>query len=1033
MSGIVPLVSGRKPAPYTVRDGGFYIQNGPQCYNRALYGAVRDGSRFSVFAGDVPEWMLYQSGGAGYVFLGTVEGERFIPLAEFRKYDLWYGGGQAVSRVEDPVHGSLEIRPLPGADSACMLLKVTGIRLPAGNRLCVVYGGVDRMGDHRNLDAGYTPQEKTLYYPARAAGNKVHANATSVSVAYQDIHAVLEADQPCRPVVIDAEALQQGKLMPGRADGSLAALLVDEGAEELLIRVRLEDTPDNLPEAWCKAAAHAEQLARRAECTSSDEALDAAFGCAAPAMEGMWMAPYYLHGAWSWRIPLLGWRSRFGPTLLDWGERVKEEARTCFSMMYRDGDMIRRLQADAFDKTYFAHASAVDEMPVVAMDAAGQADPAYRYGRQGAGSVFNSDGAIPYGPSKQGIPQYDMQEDFITQVIYQLNAKRDDAFAAEVFPYLKRHLAWQDRCFDPDQDLLYENYANYWASDSMQYSGAGCALATANVYHANIAAAQLAERLGEDTAPFRVKAEAIRQAFHDKLWLADEQHPAECVDVMGCKLVHPQAILPTIATCITAGILTEEECLSSLDYVRNTLEHVVLPDGELVYNTQMAPYRWSVRDVDFADVCHLALCCFLVGRADDGWKYLRGTIGESCMRMVAPGAFMCVLEDKSIDFSDTTSMFARAVIEGLFGYHPQALTGVVELAPSMPEELPKLSWRIPDAQASWERTEDTIRYHWTLKDNAEKLRIRLPMHRQEVQSVRLNGAETEAYQVIHRAGTLYVELTLADSVSGTLEVELCGAPAVCSIERISMPEKPEEPVLSLLPAEQWRPVDIDAGLLHRVTDLFSKPYLSPRPESCSLQLPWSLIPPSWCIGAGGETLGDGFGFALSDEERRNAVKDGVFEACGIPFRQSVEGNHVTFVSQWDNFPTSAVIPLHVPAGRIALLITGCTNHMQCGVTNARLRFVHHDGSETCCELSTPVSFRSIESGPENERPEDRSCYQVDLPRAVIGHFSGEISGNAYAQVSTFDIPKDTVALHVEAVANEIVFGVMAVSTANNTN
>lgn len=1023
----IPQVSGRQPAPYAVGNGGFHIENGPQRYNRALYGAVKNGSRFSVFAGDVPEWMLYQSGGAGYVFIGVVTDGDFVSVASFRTYDLWYGGGREISSASDPVYGNMEIQPLPGMDSACMVLQVSNVQLPANGRLCVVYGGIDRMGDHRNLDAGYTPQEKTLFHPGRAAGNTVNAADRTVTVSCQDIQAVLEADVPCNPAVISAAGLVQGKLLSAGENDCLAALLVDGDMEQLLIRVSLDTPCESLQATWEKAVQHVNGLAERVQCTSSDEALDAAVGCLPAALEGMWVAPYYMHGAWSWRIPLLGWRSRFGATLLGWGNRVKEEVRAYFAMMYRDGDVIRRKQADAFDKTYFAHASAQEQTPVAAMDAPGQPDPNYRYARQGTGSVFNSDGAMPYGPSKQGIPQYDMQEDFITQVIYQLNAGRDDGFAAEVFPLLRRHLAWQDRCFDADHDGLYENFANYWASDSMQYSGAGCALATANNYLAYTAAAQLAEMLHEDAEPYRDKAEAIRRAFHDRLWLKDEQHPAECVDVMGNRLVHPQAILPTIVTCITSGILTEEECLSSLDYVRNQLEHVHLPDGELVYNSQFAPYRWSVRDVDFADVCHLALCCFLMNRADDGWRYLRGVIGESCMRMVAPGAFMCVLEGKSIDFSDTTSMFARAVIEGLFGYRPQLLDGVIELAPAITAALPELSWRIPGAQANWTRTEDTLRFTWSLDEPAARLRIRLPMHRQQLDAVRMDGADTNAYRIVSMAGMPCAEIMLAESTGGEIELRLSGEAAECSIPRVPARNKPVPELLPVPSGACWQPLNIDGGLCHRVTDLFSKPYLSPRPASCSLQLPWSLLPPSWCIGAGGENMTQDFDFTLSDQVLRGAVRDGVFMACGIPFRQSADGNNVTFVSQWDNFPASAVIPLHAPAGKVALLITGCTNHMQCGVPNTRLHFVHKDGSETCFELSAPVSFRSIESGPENERPQDRSCYQVDLPRTVIGRFDGRISGNAYAQVNVFELPADAKALHVEAVANEIVFGVMAVS------
>lgn len=1034
MSGIVPLVSGRNPMPYTVRDDGFYIERGPQRFNRALYGAAVNGSRFSIFAGDVPEWMLYQAGGAGYVMAGVLDGECFTPAAGFESYDLWYKGGKAVSCVKDPQHGSMKLQALPDRDAPCMLFKASDISLKSGTRLCVIFGGIDRAGDHRNLDAGYTAQEKTLFRPERCKENRVTAQGSTAWVEYGDLRAMLETDCTCETMVIDASALVQGKMMPGTGAQDLAALIIDPAKAQALVRISLTEPEVSLAQAWTEAAKHTDALAARATCNSSDRALDAAFGCVAPAMEGMWIAPYYLHGAWSWRIPLLGWRSRFGPTMMGWGERVKEEARSYFSLMYEDGGMIRKQQASAYDQAYFSHAFKGSQTPVISKDASGSPDPAYHYARQAPDSVFNSDGAIPYGPAKQGIVQYDMQEDFIAQVIYQLNSRRDEAFAREVFPYLKRHLAWQDRCFETEYRGLYENFANYWASDSMQYAGAGCALATANNYDAYTAAAQLAEMLGEDPAPFLAKKEAIRKAFHELLWLKDEKHPAESVDVMGERLVHAQAILPTIVTCITSGILSEEEALSTLDYVRNELEHVVMPDGELVYNSQWAPYHWSVRDVDYADVCHLALCCFLMNRAEDGWKYLRGVIGDSCMRHVAPGAFMCVLEGKSIDFSDTTSMFARVVIEGLFGYRPHALAGHVMLAPAMPEALPEMNWKILGAQASWKRTENEVIFSWQLDEPVQDLRIRLPLHKCDVKSVYLDGKATDNYQVVSRAGMLCLEMKLSDAASGIIHLQLAGEKTVCSIARVPARNGHRHIETPVLPAQAWKPLNMDAGLNSRVPALFSKPYLSPRPKSCSLQVPWSLLPASWCIGAAGEALGDAFGFILTDDCLLAGVRDSVFEACGVPFRQSGDAakNNVLFVSQWDNFPTSVRIPLDVPAGQLALLITGYTNHMQCGVVNARLRFIHADGSETCKDFYAPVDFRSIESGPENERPQDRSCYQVDLPRAVIGQFDGRIHGNAYAQVSYMALPTDAVSVQVEAVANEIVFGVMGISHTNKS-
>ncbi|MGN0972085.1 MAG: hypothetical protein ACI4OY_09020, partial [Aristaeellaceae bacterium] len=642
---------------------------------------------------------------------------------------------------------------------------------------------------------------------------------------------------------------------------------------------------------------------------------------------------------------------------------MKEEARSYFDLMYRDGGVIDRQQSIVFDQQYFSHADMENRVPVAAMDAAGSPDPSYRLARQRADSVFNSDGAIPYGPTKQGIVQYDMQEDFFTQVIYQLNAEPDEAFAAEVLPYLKRHLAWQDRCFDPDQDGLYENFANYWASDSMQYAGAGCALATANQYLAYTAAAHLAERLGEDPALFLAKKAFIRKSFHERLWLKDEGHPAESVDAMGARLVHPKATLPTIVTCITSGILTDEEALSSLDYVRNELEHVPLPDGELVYNSQYAPYRWSVRDVDYADMCHLALCCFLLNRADDGWRYLRGVIGESCMRCVSPGAFMCVLEGKSIDFSDTTSMFARAVIEGLLGYRPHGLEGCVELAPAMPRALPEISWRIPDMQGGWIRTEDGLRFSFTLARPANRLHICLPLHRENLQAVYVNGWEVSPDCLVEKAGMPCAAWTMTDVTSGEIVLRLSGAEVQRSVSREPLRDKPRAVLPPVPPYDRWRMLNMDGSLCHRVRELFIEPYLSPRPKSCSLQVPWSLLPASWCIGADGETMNDPFGFTLSEEPLLEQIRDDTFVACGIPFRQSgaADRPNAVFVSRWDRFPTEATIPLSAPPGQLALLITGYTNHMQCGVVNARLRFIHPDGGQTCLEMTAPADFRSIES------------------------------------------------------------------------
>lgn len=1024
MNRHIPLVSKRVPLPYQPMNGGFYLANGPQLYNRALYGAAQGGSRFSVFAGDVPAWMLYHAGGAGYAFIGVARGGDFTPASAFASYDVWYGGGMAVNHAEDPAQGRLTIEALPDAAQAAALLHVSVENLPEGAQLCLVYGGIDRMGDSRNLDAGYTEQARTLFSLARTKDNFVTFSAHQADVHHGELTAALDASCPCTPMAVDPEAFLQGKLTVPCGQDAMAALLFPAGQAVCVLRISLEASPLSPAQAWAAAAQRANMLRTRAACTSDDPALDAAVACLPAALEGMWLAPYYLHGAWSWRIPLLGWRSRFGPSIMGWGERVQQEARTYFSMMYEAGKPIRRDDNQQFNNDYFVHGSQEKVLYAADEGASGAPDPRYRMARQSSQSVFNTDGAMPYGPGNEGVVQYDMQQDFITQVVYQLNCRCDRAFAEEVFPRLKRHLAWQERCFH--RNGLYESFANFWASDALQYFGGGCALATANNYLAYDAAARLADLLGEDASPFQAKKEAIRRAFREQLWLPQQGSPAEFRDGMGQQLLHPMASLPTIVTCITSGLLTEEESLRSLDYVRRALEHIPLPDGALVYNTQWAPYHWSVRDVDFADMCHLALCCFLLGRAVDGWHYLRGVIGESCMRSVAPGAFMCVLEGKSVDFSDTASMAARAAAEGLFGYRPHLLEGYILLAPAIPEALPRLKWKIPGAQGEWRRTADTLAFTWQVENQDVPLRLQLPLHRAQLDRVCLNGQAVTDYQLVRKGERCFLELTLPAS-SGTVELHLSGAETLDCLHPIA-----DLPLDTALPAPAapaaWTPLNMDAAFNGRVGDLFSKPYLSPRPETCSLQVPWTLLPADWCLRPSAPDAPE-YTFRLTDDALRSAVQGGVFEACGVPFRQRAEAgtNNALFVSQWDNYPTCATFPLEAPAGWLALLLTGCTNQMQCGVTNARLHFTHPDGTETCLELTAPVNFRSIESGPDNERPQDRSCYQADLPRAVIGQFSGDINRPAWAQVNYVRVPKPVCALRVEAVANEIVLGLLGVS------
>ena len=45
----------------------------------------------------------------------------------------------------------------------------------------------------------------------------------------------------------------------------------------------------------------------------------------------------------------------------------------------------------------------------------------------------------------------------------------------------------------------------------------------------------------------------------------------------------------------------------------------------------------------------------------------------------------------------------------------------------------------------------------------------------------------------------------------------------------------------------------------------------------------------------------------------------------VPFRTRAEGKNIVFVSQWDNFPKQATIPVGRPASHAYLLMASVTN------------------------------------------------------------------------------------------------------------
>lgn len=1193
------LVSGRKPQNYRAENGRYIVRHPTQKYNRALYGAPDPEShhRFLLIGGDLPEAILYRSGNAGRIFWGVVCGQSFRPLSRFDDIRAAYDAGMLEYRIGDSACGDMQITltMLPLARQPGGVFRICLANFPAGARLVTFFGGADGIKSDRAMDAGYynetNSRQGVAFRAASCAGNRFSFAGNRFTMEY-DSHSVagrFSADGLFR--FADGEAMAHGAL--NMSDAPSARPLIgytitpdETGRCEFWLALQASSgagTPPPADPAACYAESlrHRETVCRAFQADTPDAELDAAARAACAAEEGIWLRPVFAHGAWSWNLPLSGWRSLYGPIAMGMHARVRTEGAFFMSLQLNGQNAPwDPAKALSFSSPGF---------PVRALtDAAGRGkdagdfgrvpepDPAFALARQSLHGLFIGKGFLPELPTSLWRAQYDMQEVFFDEMIAEYEWSGDEGFAQELLPHLLCHLDWERRCFDADGDGLYENFANFWASDGMFYSGAGCALASAYNYRACLAAADMRRRMGRDDREYRARAEKIRQAVKSRLWLAAEGHPAECVDDSGNKLVHPAVSVPTIVHCAESGVLDDFQLYQTLQYARHALEWVPVGtgDGELIWNTGWVPYVWSVRDIDYADVLHLSIACYQAGDRATGYRLLRGAVVDSTCRSVSPGAFLCVREGKSIDFADTVSMFSRAVAGGLFGIRPQMPDGTVTVSPALPDEWQHAAIRLPDfsCDCRWDGLTQTV----TLSSRKLCRQIfRLPARRARVLSVCVDGRESP-WEAEAGIGSPYIRICSESGAAHTVRIRyggepLCRAdfPAVVAAgepfelhthgyraDELYDPQgavaewsRQADGNLSVCPAGRmgwhtffvrltagelslWNPVSlrVTGGLAaveptfdparhsvafrlensrgrvaevtdpavtaeterrvpphsrsgrlrlalpqaqplwpghnrfavacgadnvpgafcdwaipwpagaravmpdlrewynDRAADIFRHEYRSPRSPACSLQVPLHLFPSDWCV-----TDASAVRDMHTDRLRELVEGDGILHTDGgIPFRVEPDpaSPNVVFVSKWDNFPDRVRIPLHGRGSRLYLLFCGYTNAMQCDVTNAVFRLRYADGTEQPLPLVPPHNFRSLEKGPETERPEDAFCYRGDPAcRIRIGRLNRAVdSSGIYAQV--LDLPladRPLESLTLEAVANDMVAGLMGVT------
>lgn len=1079
-----------RPLRYHPEAGDFVIENGGESFNRALYGG---NTAFRAEGGDRPEFALYLPGRGGNLRLGLAAPAGAKWLVDADRVVTRYRPGSLIYEIRDPLlgaNGVVILTVLASHETEGLLVRVDPQGTAAGVALLWAFGGVNGQRGVRDGDIGTEKVPISQWFqlqPAFCRDNKIEIAGGQFVLRSRTATLAGVFSRPGPLGTVDAAMWNEAAAVNRAiADGAAAdagtgdapriaagRLPLEAGAPLHLAFQRIPDgdapnaqqdldtyrevtqpgardpqaartvplpnafTPAELAARFAAAEAHFSRLRRRVTVETPDPFLDAAVGALNVAADAVWDEPQQaiLHGAIAWRTKLLGWRGPYALDALGWHERARANFRAW--TVRQNTEPVREGVPPPDEKSNLARNEA---------------------GLHSNGDLSNS--------------HYDMNLVFIDALFRHLRWTGDMRFAREVWSVIVRHLAWERRLFrreyGPEKLPLYEAYAAIWASDDLQYSGGGTAHASAyNSFH-HREAARLARLLGEDPAPYDQEAERIGRGMRTLLWLPDRQCFGEYKDWLGLQRVHPSAALWTFYHTVDSEVPDAEEAWRMTRQVDDEIPHLPVrgagvPPGLFTLSTSdWMPYQWSINNVVMSEVMHTALGFWQAGRPDDAWRMARGSMLAAMYLGIAPGnvgsmSYLDVYRRESQrDFADGCGTMSRAVIEGLFGIRPDALRGVLTLAPGFPSDWDHARIEHPDVTFSFARSNDTDAFDVEQRfASPQPVVLRLVAPRDQVREVAVDGAPASWSLVGDSIGMPRIEVRVPAAARSRIVVRWAGA----RIDRGSPPpamdsstpagrltwkpeptfparlSEPEFPRLEHQTRDTFFPVSLESLFNDSVSQIFRNEYRSPRSPFVSLALPKQGLG-GWAGGVATRAEIDDAG--LRALARRNGGT--ITLPNGVPLRTpgAPGARNVAFVSQWDNYPRSATVALEGRARGVVLLMAGSTGPMQSRFDNGEVRVCYADGTEVKLPLQNPVTWWPIEQDYfvddyQFRRPQPLPI-RVDLKTGKIRvltfpEFKGQGGPVPGGAATVLELPLDPSrqlrSLEVRALANDVVIGLMA--------
>lgn len=723
----------------------FVITDGAEFFNRPLYGGNRG---FRIDAGDRPEFSIFLPGRGGNVRFGIAPSDgsgaasRAIWLQNARSIVARYRPGSMVYEIRDALLGNgvliLTAIPMARGEGLVVRAELNGASAPV--KLIWAFGGGNGDPGRRNGDMGGEREPVGRFFqlkPEYCRGSvvdlfkegfalKSKPGAIEGRVFPGSTIAVGDSAKWASPAELAASAGVKTDVPVVMGESQLAAgnpffiALQRSGKEFPPVPSSAE-----LPKVFESAESRRRALADRIGVNTPDPFINAAVAALSVAADAIWDEKQgaFMHGAVGWRMRLLGWRGQYAGDAMGWHDRTRRH--------------------------FAGFAARQDTSPVPPV--LPPADAKYNLAR--SETALQSNGDMSRG---NNLDFYDMNLVAVDSFFRHLLWTGDLSFAAEMWPVIERHFAWERRLFrrpfGPGKLPLYEAYCCIWASDDLMYSGGGVTHSSAYNYWHNLMAARIARLLGKDPSPFEKEAELILKAMRSELWLGDRGWFAEYKDLLGRQAVHPSAGLWTFYHTLDSLAATPLEAWQMSRFVDTQLAQIPMkgpgvPAGNhTVATTDWMPYMWSVNNVALEESAHAALAYWQAGRIDRALPLLKGCLLDSMFMGLCPGnAGMTTPSDtfsgeRYRDFADSVGATARAVVEGLFGIMPDQLAGRLRIRPGFPSSWEQASIRHPGVGYSFRR--EGLKESYIVEARLPKpseLHLEINAYREGVAAVTDNG------------------------------------------------------------------------------------------------------------------------------------------------------------------------------------------------------------------------------------------------------------------------------------------------------